>query len=301
MDENEDIFPEKPSVVAESKLVEYNAQRAHEAITDYCLSLRQREESLQQNLVEVRNRLPLFDELHQYVHDKWPLHVMDWFSRNRALLEDIDRSTRTGLPSAMMCTLREATVDSDELKKRYSFWMDTTAAKPKRKFKPDSTSRHPVYRFQNGFFTVTISEPGYTARIEDLAGPLVDRMPADPDAVVSYLLQEKARIFGRPFDATTFLQRLLKTYLAIVEKDPELKVGEPIPIRRITGRLRDNEKAFHNDEFLVDLTKLLDSHVSDIDGWKWSLEQTKEIERGLYVFPKYGKGYVGFLRFTRRD
>lgn len=299
MDENEDIFPEEPSAVAESTPVEDNPRRAHETITEYCWSLRQTEERLQQDLTEVHNRLPLFNELHQYVHDKWPLHVMDWFSRNKAVVEEIDHSIKGRLSSAMMRTLREATEGSDELKKRYPFWMDTTAAK--LKFKPDPASRHPVYRFRDGFFTVTISEPSYTARIEDLAGPLVDRMPADPDAVVSYLLQEKARIFGRPFDAAAFLQRLLRTYVAIVEKDPELKVGEAVPIRHITGRLRDNEKAFHNDEFLVDLTKLLDSHVSDIDGWKWSLEQTKEIERGLYVFPKYGKGYVGFLRFTRRD
>jgi len=303
MDEIEDIFPEKPSVVAESAPVEGNIKRAHGVITDYCLSLRQREESLQQDLVEVRNRLPLLDELHQYLrerfHDKWPLHVLDWFSRNKALLEGIDHSSKGIMLSALTRILQEATAEADELKKRYPFWMDTTAAK--LKFKPDPASRHPVYRFRDGFFTVTISEPSYTARIEDLAGPLADRMPADPSAIITYLQQEKARIFGRPFDAAAFLQRLLRTYVAIVEKDPELKVGEAVPIRRITGRLHDNEKAFHNDEFLVDLTRLLDSHVSDVDGQTLVLEQTKETERGLYVFPKYGKGYVGFLRFTRRD
>ena len=299
MDENEGIFPEKPSVVAESAPVEGNIKRVHEAITKYCWTARKREESLQQELAERHNRLLSADELHQYVHDKWPLHILDWFSRNKALLEEVDRSSKGMMPSALRLILKEATEEADELKKRYSSWMDTTAAK--LKFKPDPVSRHPKYKFEDGFFTVVVSEPSFTARVEDLAGPLVDRMPADPDAVVSYLLQEKARIFGRPFDAAAFLQRLLRTYVAIVEKDPELKVGEAVPIRHITGRLRDNEKAFHNDEFLVDLTKLLDSHVSDIDGWKWSLEQTKEIERGLYVFPKYGKGYVGFLRFTRRD
>lgn len=299
MDEIEHIFPEEPSSVAESTIVEYDVPRAHKAITDYCLSLRQREERLQHELADVHDRAPLLDELHQYVHDKWPLHILDWFSRNKALVEDIGRSIKTGLPGAMTCTVREATQDADELKKRYSFWMDTTAAK--RRFKPDATSRHPVYRFQSGFFTVTISEPGCTARIDDLAGPLADRMPADPEAIIKYLLQERIRIFDRSFDIQAFIRQLLKNYLAIVDRDADVKVGEPIPIRRITGRLHDNEKGFRNDEFLVDLTRLLDSHVSDVDGWTLSLEQTKEIERGLYVFPRYGKGYVGFLRFTRRD
>ena len=303
MDEIEHIFPEEPSMVAESTPAEDNIQRAHKAITDYCLSLHQREERLQQELVEVHNKVSLFDELHQYLReksrDKWPLHVMDWFSRNKAFVGEIDHSVKGRLPSAMMRILQEATAEADELKKRYPFWMDTTAAK--LKFKPDSTSRHPVYGFRSGFFTVTVSEPSYTARIEDLAGPLVDRMPADPSAIITYLQQEKVRIFGRPFDPAAFLQRLLRNYMAVVEKDPDLKDGGPVPIRWITGRLHDNEKGFRNDEFLVDLTFLLDSHVSDIDGRTLMLEQTKETEHGLYVFPKYGKGYVGFLRFTRRD
>jgi hypothetical protein len=298
MDEIEHIFPEEPPKTTKPVPVAYDVTRAHKAVTEYCFSLRQREERLQHELDDVHYRAPLLDELHQYVHDKWSLHVVDWFARNKDVVEDISRSIKTGLPGAMMSVLREAVQDADELKKRYSLQMDTTAAK--RKLRPDATSRHPVYRFQKGFFTVSISEPGFTARIEDLAGPLVDRMPADPSAIIGYLQRERTRIFERPFDPAVFLQKLLKNYLAIVEREPELKVGEPMPIRRITGRLHDNEKGFRNDEFLVDLTQLLDSHVSDVDGWTLTLEQTKDIERGLYVFPKYGPGYIGFLRFTRR-
>ena len=303
MDENEDIFPEKPSVVAESASAIHSGQSARAAWTDYCGSLHGRERSLRQELADLENRLPLFDELYKDLRSryryKWPLHVIDWFARNRTLVNEIDSIGRGRLPSALAVILLEATEEADELRKRYSFLMDKTAEWSS--FKPDSTSRHPIYRFQNGFFTVTVAEPAYTARIEDLAGVLADRMPADPSAIIGFLQQENARIFGRPFDATAFLERLLKNYTALTDKDPELKDGEPVPIRRIMGRLRDSEKAFHNDEFLVDLTKLLDSHVSDIDGRTMMLEQTKEIERGLYVFPKYGNGYVGFLRFTRRD
>jgi hypothetical protein len=303
MDEIEQIFPEESSAVAGSAPAEDNAQRAHKAITDHCLSLRHSEERLQEDLLGVQEKRAPFDELHRYLrersHEKWPLHVIDWFSRNEGLVRGIDRSGKGKLPGAMKRILQEATQDAEELKKRHSFWMDTTAAK--RKFKPDPTSRHPTYRFRDGFFTVVVSEPSFTAHIETLAGLLRERMPADPDAVIGYLLGEKSRIFDRPFDAEALLRRLLRNYLAIVERDASIKPGEPIPIRRIMGRLRDNEKEFRNDEFLVDLTRLLDSHVSSVDGQTLVLEQTKDVERGLYVFPKYGKGYVGFLRFMRRD
>src|SRR5450756_2841865 len=102
MDETEDIFPDKPSVVAESTPVEGNIKRAHEAITEYCWTAREREQSLQQELTELHNRLPLLDELHQYLRErfqyKWPLHVLDWFARNKALLEEIDHSSKGIMP-----------------------------------------------------------------------------------------------------------------------------------------------------------------------------------------------------------
>lgn len=303
MDEIEHIFPEASSSPAEHMPVLHTSHSAYGALAVYRGSLHERERSLQQELVKVDGRLPLIDELHGYLRsrcrDKWPLHVIDWFARNKALVDEIGQSTKGRLPSALAAILAEAVQQAEELKKKYSFWMDTTAAR--NSFKPDKSSRHPVYRFHNGFFTVTISEPSYTARIEDLAGALVDRMPADPSAIIIYLQHEKARIFGRTFDPQAFLQKLLKNYMAIIEKDPELKDGEPMPIRRLTARLRDNEKNFHVDEFLVDLTRLLELGVAQIDGRTLMLEQTKDIDRGLYVFPKNGHGYVGFLRFTRRE
>jgi hypothetical protein len=303
MNEIEQMFPEEPSNATNSTPVAHTTRSAHDALTTYRGSLQKRERRLRQELAELENRLPLFDELHQCLRngfrDKWPLHVIDWFARNKTLVDEVSQSTKGGLSSALELILAEAQQQADELKKKYSAWMDATAKN--MSFKPDKTSRHPVYRFHNGFFMVTISEPSYTARIEDLAGPLVDRMPADPSAIITYLQQEKARVFGRVSDPQVFLQKLLKNYVAIIEKDPELKDGEPVPIRRITGRLRDNEKNFHADEFLVDLTQLLEQGVAQVDGRTLILEQTKDTERGLYVFPKNGSGYVGFLRFTRRE
>ncbi|MGB9666889.1 MAG: hypothetical protein ACPL2N_06230 [Candidatus Cryosericum sp.] len=302
MDEIEHIFPEDADRAAESGSKIYNGQSARAALTVYRTSLRAREERLRRQLADLESREPLVEELHVYVRsrfrDKWPLHVIDWFSRNSLLVDEIKHDKGSTLASALEVILEEAKGQAEELKKRYSSRMDQTAKD--MSFKPDKTSRHPVYRFCNGFFTVTIAEPSYTARIEDLAGPLVDRMPADPNAVIAYLKQEYGRVFGRPFDRQAFLQKLLKNYLAIIEKDPTLKEGDPIGIRRITSRLHDNEKNFHNDEFLRDLTQLLEAGVAQIDGWTLVLEQTKDIDRGLYVFPKNGAGYVGFLRFVRR-
>jgi hypothetical protein len=296
MEDIEHIFPDRPPIVAEPTPVEGNGLQARSIIADYRRSLHHTEERLQKELVEAHRRGILFDELYEHVRQNWPLHIMDWFSRNKELVGDIDRTIKSRLPGAMQRTLGDASVAADELKSRYTICMDTTAAK--LKFKPDANSRHPMYHFQDGFFTVTISEPSYVARIEDLAGPLCDRMPADPAAIITYLRQEKVRLFGRPFAAEAFLRRLLNSYLAIVERDPELKDGEPVPIRRIMSRLHDNEKAFRNDEFLVDLTRFLDASVSSVDGRKLILEQTRDSERGLYVFPRHGAGYIGFVHFT---
>jgi hypothetical protein len=296
MDEIERIFPNATPVAGDVPPTRPTAQRARATISGQCGALRKRAASLQSELAKVSASLPVLEELHDYLRlrysDKWPLHVMDWFVRN-----DMFVQTSSGaLSEALPVILDEARHQAEELGKRYPYWMDTTARK--MGLKPDKGSKHPVYRFVNGFFTVTVSEPGLTARIEDFGGILFERMPADPGAVITCVEEQRIRIFERPFDPQEFLQKLLRNYQAIVERDAMLKDGEAVPIKRLTGRLRDNEKSFHNDEFIVDLTRLLDSRVSEVNGRKLLLEQTKDDKQGLYVFPKYGSGYVGFLRFS---
>ena len=161
----------------------------------------------------------------------------------------------------------------------------------------DRTSRHPRYTFVDGFFQLDIDDRRGTARLSDYEGRL-DEFPADVEAAVEVVERERKRVFARTFDPNKFLKKLHHQYLAVTRSENQAE-GASVPIRSITHRLGKNEKGFRTDEFLVDLSRLVESGPLEIDGHRLDLQHTKDTNQGMLLYGAAARGYVGFIVFRR--
>lgn len=161
----------------------------------------------------------------------------------------------------------------------------------------DRTSREPRYTFQNGFIELDVDKGKHLAHVKDREAKLAT-VPADIGAVIEVVTAEQQRLFGRPFDGEKFLRKLRSNYQAVLKKEG-LGDGEVLPIRRITHRLGKNEKGFHTDEFLIDLSRLAEQGPLEIDGMKLDLQQTKDTNQGMLLQGVASHGYIGFIMFRK--
>ena len=181
--------------------------------------------------------------------------------------------------------------------KPYNFPRDLEDACRVANLPLDRDSAHPNYKFEKGFFQIRIDDHKKTARLSDYELPKLCELPADVGAIVGAVQREYKRVFGRTFDGKAFLKKLRKQYLEVVKKQ-KLSDGTSIPIRHITRRLLQNEKGFRIDEFIRDLSQLVDQNFIDIDRTKLELQQTKDSDQGLILHIE-NKRYIGFILFKQ--
>lgn len=161
---------------------------------------------------------------------------------------------------------------------------------------PLDASPHPRYTTDNHFIKIIIDDRKKTAKIENYLSELVT-LPMDVGAVVHELVEVRARLFGREFDAGEFIERLFHDY-RVVTRSEKIKDGEAVSIRSITKRRGKNVKGFRVDEFSVDLSRLLEDGLTTTkDRYRLRLEQTKNTNQGIML--PGGHGYIGFIRFER--
>lgn len=161
----------------------------------------------------------------------------------------------------------------------------------------DPESRHPRYTLDQRFFQREIDEQKGTARLSDNEGILA-QLPADVPAIVEKVQAERKRICERRFDGKKFLKLLRTHYLATIKQDSQPD-GASIPIRQITRRMGKNVKRFRTDEFIFDLSRLVDEEPLDIDDVRLDLQQTKDTNQGVLLHGKAGRGYIGFIVFRK--
>lgn len=161
----------------------------------------------------------------------------------------------------------------------------------------DKESRHPTYLFDQNFLKLKINESKKTARLSNYEVKALWEIPADAVAIAEGIQREHQRLFGRKFDRAEFLKMLRVQYLTLLKQEKK-KDGESVPIRHITRRLGKNKNKFRTDEFLIDLSRLVKDGPTEIDGRCLELQQTKDENRGMLLYGKDGRGYVGFIIFN---
>jgi len=241
---------------------------------------------------EAVRTLKAWKDLNRYIELGWPFHIVEMLSREGKIFknENVPNHAIGTAIDEISTVVRENAIN---IQKRFPWVMEADCKKAGIPIDP--TSRHPRYSFVDDFFQLEIDEHRWKARLSDNEGKLAE-FPADIGAIISIVQREKERIFKRQYNPKKFLEKLRKQYLAIVNKQSR-KDGDFIPIRQITNRLGKNIKGFRTDEFLLDLSRLLEYGENVIDGHKLDLQQTKDTEQGMLLHGAGVRGYIGFIGF----
>lgn len=265
-----------------------------DVIRELTATARQRAKALQAEADGAARLLKVWEELSSFVERNWPLHTLDLLEKQRELLRTM-RTERHPAIHALDDLLCSAKEEAESVRRRFINGLDEACSK--NGIPLDRESRHPRYTFEKGFIQLEIDDQKGLARLSDHEGRL-DEFLADIGAIVEGIQREHARLFGRQFDGRKFLQKLRRNYLAVLEKQGETD-GASVPIRRITTRLGKNEEGFRTDEFLVDLSRLVERGPAETDGFRFDLQQTKDTNQGMLLHGAAGRGYVGFITFRK--
>lgn len=236
----------------------------------------------------------IWENLNLYINKGWHFHILHILTKEKTFFDQV-KSEDAGIRQTLESVQITAQQSTEEVKKRFPLLIENSFRNSKVSL--DKDSRHPRYSFQNGFFKLEIDEFKGTSRLSDTEGSLGE-IPSDIDAIVESINKEYHRVFERPFDGKKFFKNLRKNYLAVTktEKVPD---GEGVPIRKITTRFSKNEKGFRTDEFVVDLTRLVEEGLSEGEGLRLELQQTRDTNKGMLLYGSMNRGYIGFITFRK--
>jgi hypothetical protein len=253
---------------------------------------REKTKNIKLQLEDATKTEKVWEDLALFASRKWFLHTLDLLDKQGPALQKTVATKPELLPILDTARLT-AESGADDVIRRYPAYLEESFREARLPL--DADSRHPRYTLEKKFFLLEIDEKKRIAKLSDNEGRLVE-LPADIGAIVETVQREYKRIFGRPFKGTEFLRLLRMQYLAIMKKEKQLD-GASIPIRRITSRLGKNLKGFRTDEFLADLSRLIEQGPFEIDGRRLDLQQTKDTNQGMLLHTASGRGYIGFVVF----
>lgn len=233
-------------------------------------------------------------DLLKFMELGWNAHTTSVISRHGRLL-DASAKDNAAASTAIEEIRRLAEQRATEAQKRFPRLLEDACNQADLPI--DRDSPHPRYSFLDHFFSLHIDDQRRIARLSTSEGEIA-QIPSDVPAVVDLIRRERHRIFDRPFVAARFLKQLRTQYLAIAKQEGE-KDGASIPIRQITRRLGKNVRNFKTDEFLVDLSRLVEKGPAEIDGLHLDLQQTKDTRHGMLLPGRASRGYVGFVVFSK--
>lgn len=272
-------FPESLLNIAEGQIAN-TAQKAKE---------------LQAQAEEAASIQKLWEDIALFMRRGWLLHILDVIDKQDPLLKKMRADNHRTI--SFLDEIHQAAKELAAQIKLYRFPADLEDACRTANLPLDRDSAHPIYKFEKGFFQLRIDDHKKTARLSDYESPKLCELPADIGAIVEVVQREHKRLFRRKFDAKVFIKKLRKQYLEVLKME-KLSDGSSIPIRHITRRLSKNEKGFRTDEFLIDISRLVEQPLIEIDGRKLEFAQTKDINQGLLLHIE-NKRYVGFILFKK--
>jgi hypothetical protein len=229
--------------------------------------------------------------LSTYISDEWWQHAIKLIDEQNQTLSANHVPT---IDRAQLNRTREYALEKAKLEsRRYPKLFEEACQQANI---PLDNSPHPRYTTDNYFIKISIDETNQVAKIENHESELAT-LPMDIAAVIHTLIQERQRLFERPFEPQEFIERLYQDYNAILSVE-KLANGDPVRIRSITKRRGKNIKGFRVDEFSVDLWRLSQHGITTTqNGYQLRFEQTKNINQGM-LLPS-GQGYIGFIRFSK--
>jgi hypothetical protein len=255
----------------------------------------QKAKGLQAQADEAASIQKLCQNVTSYLRRGWTLHLLDAIDKQDSLIKKMKADNHPTI--SFLEEIYQIAKDQVAQIKPYRFPAELEGGCRAANLPLDRDSAHPNYKFENGFFQIRIDDHKKTARLSDYELPKLCEVPADVGAIIEAVQREQKRVFGRKFDAKVFLKKLRKQYLEVIKKQ-KLTDGSSIPIRDITRRLGKNEKGFRTDEFLIDLSRLVEQNFTEIEGRKFEFTQTKDTTQGLLLHIE-NKRYIGSILFKK--
>jgi len=162
----------------------------------------------------------------------------------------------------------------------------------------DPGSRHPNYKFANGFLLIKVKKRGKTAvALLTSNERKIAEFPADVETVVQRVKKEEERLFGRPYDGQKLFRTIRRHYLEFLEE-----LGQPdgslVELRDLAHRIIKSQRGYRLDEFIVDLSRLVLERRVDIEARRLELRVTRDDRKGMLLHDLVNLGYVGSLRFA---
>lgn len=156
---------------------------------------------------------------------------------------------------------------------------------------------HPRYFFgKYKFLEAIIDDEKLNCTVQTREGKLAT-IPADPNAIIEEVRNQLERLFGRKFDGHSFLADVRRAYLAAIKAQNNAREGDPIPLRKIFSRITTKAKAYKIDEFLVDLSMLVEQGPAATAGYRFELQQTRDTQEGILLLGTAGTGMVNLMIF----
>lgn len=215
------------------------------------------------------------------------LRTLRHASKVRQLIAERDATAATGLD-----TLEQELVGHVDASLP-SFSARFVAALEELGTSPDRTSRDPKYTFNN-YIEVRVERKRYEAVIATRGG-VKTRMGLDPHALAAEVKASISAIFERDSDLPAIASQLATTYQHLRASHPDTAA---VPIKEILDELRQKDKNFSLDAFLVDLSRLVLSSAEDTPlATGMRLDHTKQTDEGLLLPGLEERGYFGYLRF----
>jgi len=234
-----------------------------------------------QSLADKAKRIQkLWEDITKFVNNGWTLHLLNLIDKEKSLLKEMQGENHPDIEK--INEFQKIAKEAASQIKFYLFPRELEEACTLANLPLDRDSPHPNYKFEKGFFQLYIDDHKKTARLSNSESTRLCEIPADIGAIIEVVQREHKRVFDRTFDSKKVLKKLRNHYLAIV-KAQKCKDGDSISIRHITSRLGKNEKGFRTDEFLIDLSLLVEKGEVEIDGWKIDFQQSKDTSQGMYL------------------
>lgn len=265
-----------------------------DGITDLLANAKERTKALKAEADAAASIEKILDRLHSFMQKDWPFHVLDLVVRESAKLKTLSSENAPAIRKIEEIYIN-AKEQADAVKRRYPNYL--VEACRANGLVLDTDCRHPNYSMKQWFFQLKVDEKKWVARLYDHEGRLAE-LPADVGAVAEVLLREQNRVFGRPFDGSKFIKHLYSVYRTVLKEDNQAE-GDSIPIRNITRNMGKNTKGFRSDEFLIDLSRLVEQGPTEIAGYRLDLQHTKDTTQGMLLHGAAGRGYIGFILFRK--
>jgi len=272
--------------------------RLKDLLADSVARARAEEVSARQVLERAQQATAAWTELQDYYSRGWQAHISLLLVRRASYFRGLENSDdeRWKFLTEMFRNSQE-----DARKAVRRFPADFEQACEEAKLKLDSASRHPRYTVRN-FIVIEVDENRLQTKITPRDGEQVE-MPTDVKAIVQHLVKEDKRLFGREFDGARFLRSLFTAYQAALKGDEQAgvprRMGEEIPLRRVTHRMSKNLTRFASDEFNIDLATAVRENELTIEGYQLHLAHTRNTRQGMLLYGMEGSGYVGFISFRK--